>query len=198
MLKLKEGMEIKKILIKDLSQDRIKYIKNNIKIKKLKRKVLRYNLEKQGNKKCKGNEGSIKKNEKHMSDEEKVYLKSKIKNININEMIITPHATGKDLINLKDVKNVIKNKQYKLVDFNYYPHNHEERVLIRSKRKYQIQNLKTGKFEESYIKVVISLRTFAIISIWSNKCKDEPMKNKFLGERYIEKFDIINKKVKLN
>lgn len=198
MYKLKEGNIIKRVYKKNKTIAEIEYLKNNIKLKEVKRKILKYNLEKQGNKKCKGNEGSIKKNEKHMTNEEKIYLKSKVKNINIDNMIITPHAIGKQLINLKDVKCIIKNKQYKIVDFNYFPHNHEERILIRSKKKYQIENTKNGKTEESYIKVVISLKTFAIISIWSNKCKDEPMKNKYLGERYIEKFDIINKKVKLN
>ena len=160
--------------------------------------MLRYNLNKQFNNQCKGNEGQIKKNEQHMTTEEKTYIKTKIKKLNIGQLTISKHALEKELLNLNDIKMAIKSKQYKIIDFNYYPHNHEERVLIRTKNKYQIENTDTGLLEESYIKIVISLKTLSIITVWGNRCVDEKEKNNGLGVRYIQNFDIINKKIKLN
>ena len=158
--------------------------------------MLKYNLQKQGNKKCKGNEGQIKKNEQHMTTEEKTYIKGKIKSMDMQNMSISKHAIEKELICLDDIVATIKDRQYKIVDFNYFPHNQEERVLIRTKKKYQIENI-DGVVEDSYIKIVISLSTLAVITVWGNKCTDENMKNNNLGARYMQNFDIINKKVKL-
>ena len=43
---------------------------------------MKYNLNKQGNKNCKGNEGMIRKNIKDMNKNEVEYLKNIIKNLN--------------------------------------------------------------------------------------------------------------------
>ena len=133
-----------------------------------------------------------------MTTEEKTYIKTKIKKLNIGQLTISKHAQEKELLNLNDIKDAIKTKKYQIIDFNYYPHNQEERVLIRTKNKYQIENIDTGLLEESYIKIVISLKTLSIITVWGNRCVDEKEKNNGLGARYIRNFDIINKKIKLN
>ena len=59
---------------------------------------MNYNLNIQGNKNCKGNEGMIRKNIKDMNKNEVEYLKNIIKNI--NDLTITNHALEKNLITL--------------------------------------------------------------------------------------------------
>ena len=156
--------------------------------------MLRYNLNNMGNKDCEGNKAMIRKNIKHMNDNEVKYLKSKIKNM--NNLKITYHAQEKELIPLKDIKEAIKNKRYQLIDYNYNISNQEERVMLRTKNKYQIKNI-NGKAEECYIKFVVSLTNKTVVTVWANKVIDEEYKQNNLKNRYYENFDIINKKVKL-
>lgn len=156
--------------------------------------MLRYDLNNMGNKNCKGNEGMIRKNIKHMNDEEVKYLKGKIKNM--NNLNLTHHAEEKNLIPLTDIKEAIKNKRYAIIDYNYNIGNKEERIVLRTKNRYQVKNA-NGKSEECYIKFVISLTNKTIVTVWANKVADEEHKQNNLRNRYYENFDIINRKVRL-
>lgn len=156
--------------------------------------MLKYNLENMGNRNCKGNEAMIRKNIKHMSDNEVKYLKSMIKTI--KDLKITYHAEEKELVKLSNIESTIKDKKYQLIDYNYNVCNHEERVLLRTKRKYQVKN-ENGNVEDCYIKFVVSLTNNTIVTMWANKVADEKYKQNNLKYRYLERFDIINKKVKL-
>ena len=155
--------------------------------------MLRYNLDKKGNKKCDGNKGMIRKNIKHMNNEEVAYIKNMIKNI--KWLNISKHAQEKQLLNVMEIKKIIADKKYQIIDYGYYINNSEERVMLRTKTKYNIKN-HNGKIEECYCKIVISLTTHSVVTIWANKVADEEYKQNNLANRYYEKFDIINKKVK--
>ena len=87
---------------------------------------MKYNLNKQGNKNCKGNEGMIRKNIKDMEEKEVKYLKNIIKNL--DNLDITSHALEKNLITVNDVQEIIKTKKYKIIDYNYNMINKEERI----------------------------------------------------------------------
>ena len=156
--------------------------------------MLRYDLNNMGNKDCKGNKGMIRKNIKHMNAEEVKYLKGKIRNT--NNLKLTYHAQEKNLIPLNDIKESIKDKRYSIIDYNYNISDKEERIVLRTKNKYQIKNT-NGIAEECYIKFVISLTNNTIVTVWANKVIDEEYKQNNLKNRYYENFDIINKKVKL-
>lgn len=155
--------------------------------------MLRYNLDKKGNKKCEGNKGMIRKNIKHMNKEEMLYINSMIKSI--KWFYITKHAEEKQLLSIMDVKKIIEDKKYQIIDYNYHIDTKEERVMLRTKSKYKIKD-NNGKLEECYCKIVISLTTHYIVTIWANKVIDEERKQNNITTRYYEKFDIINKKVK--
>lgn len=154
---------------------------------------MEYNLAKLGNKNCKGNEGLIRKNIRFMNEEEIRYLKSMIKNI--NWLNISKHAEEKQLLSVMDIKRIIKTKTYEIIDYNYNISSKEERVMVRTKNIYKVKN-HNGKIEDCYCKIVISLKTHCIITIWANRVVDEEYKQNNLNTRYYEKFDIINKKVK--
>lgn len=154
---------------------------------------MKYNLNKMGDKKCKGNEGVIRKNIKFMNKTEIEYLKSMIKDINL--LKISKHAEEKQLLNIMDIEKIIKTKSYEIIDYNYNISNKEERVMFRTKSIYKIKN-ENGKIEDCYCKIVISLKTYYIITMWANKVIDEEYKQNNLTTRYYENFDIINKKVR--
>lgn len=154
---------------------------------------MKYDLNKQGNKNCKGNEGMIRKNIKNMEKKEVEYLKDIIKNL--NDLTITNHALEKKLITVNEVQEIIKTKKYKIIDYNYNMINKEERIMVRTKEEYLIQN-NEGITEKCYCKIVISITNNCIVTLWMNRVIDENMKQNNLKNRYISNFDIINKKVK--
>ncbi len=154
---------------------------------------MQYNLNKQGNKNCRGNEGMIRKNIKDMEKNEIEYLKNIIKNL--NELTITNHALEKNLITSDEIQEIIRIKNYKIIDYNYNMISKEERIMFRTKKEYKIKN-NEGIIEECYCKIVISITNNCIITMWMNRVIDEKMKQNNLKNRYISNFDIINKKVK--
>ena len=154
---------------------------------------MNYNLNIQGNKNCRGNEGMIRKNIKDMNKNEVEYLKNIIKNL--NDLTITNHALEKKLITLDKIQEIIRNRSYKIIDYNYNMISKEERIMFRTKNEYEIQN-NEGIIEKCYCKIVISITTNCIVTIWANRVSDEKMKQNNLKNRYISNFDIINKKVK--
>ena len=154
---------------------------------------MNYNLNKQGNKNCRGNEGMIRKNIKNMKKNEIEYLKNIIKNL--NDLTITAHALEKNLITLDKIQEIIRTKNYKIIDYNYNMITKEERIMFRTKNEYEIKN-NEGIGEKCYCKIVISLTNNCIVTKWANRVADEKMKQNNLKNRYMTNFDIINKKVK--
>ena len=154
---------------------------------------MNYNLNKQGNKNCRGNEGMIRKNIKDMEKNEIEYLKNIMKNL--NDLTITKHALEKNLITSDKIQEIIRTKNYKIIDYNYNIISKEERVMLRTKDRYKIQN-NEGVTEKCYCKIVISITNNCIVTMWMNRVVDEKMKQNNLKNRYISNFDIINKKVK--
>lgn len=154
---------------------------------------MKCDLSKLNNKNCKGNEGVIRKNIKHMNKNEIQFLKTILKNINI--VCISEHAKEKQLINIKDVKNVIKLKKFQIIDYDYNVSSKEERIMIRTKDIYKIQD-SNSKIEDCYLKIVISITSCCIITVWANKVEDEKAKQNSLKNRYYDNFDIINKRLK--
>ena len=154
---------------------------------------MNYNLNKQGNKNCKGNEGMIRKNIKNMEKNEIEYLKNIMKNL--NDLTITNHALEKNLITANEIQEIIRIKNYKIIDYNYNMITKEERIMFRTKNEYEIKN-NEGIGEKCYCKIVISITNNCIVTIWMNRVTDEKMKQNNLKNRYMTNFDIINKKVK--
>ena len=154
---------------------------------------MNYNLNKQGNKNCKGNEGMIRKNIKNMEKNEIEYLKNIMKNL--NDLTITNHALEKNLITLDKIQEIIRNRKYKIIDYNYNMISKEERIMFRTKNEYEIKN-NEGIGEKCYCKIVISITNNCIVTTWANRVSDEKMKQNNLKSRYMTNFDIINKKVK--
>ena len=158
--------------------------------------MLKYDIRKKGNKRCKGNENIIRKNYIKMNKEELTFLKSQLVALDIKKMIMTDHATEKNLLSKNEIKKILKNKNFKIIDYNYNLKTKEERILVRSREEYLIKNHK-GENEEVYIKVVISVTDNTIITQWANDVKGEKEKNNNCITNYIDNFDIINKKIKL-
>ena len=154
---------------------------------------MNYNLNKQGDRNCRGNEGMIRKNIKDMEKNEIEYLKNIMKNL--NDLTITNHALNKNLIAADKIQEIIRTKNYKIIDYNYNMISKEERIMFRTKDEYKIQN-NEGIVEKCYCKIVISITNKCIVTIWANRVSDEKMKQNNLKNRYISNFDIINKKVK--
>ena len=154
---------------------------------------MNYNLNKQGNKNCRGNEGMIRKNIKDMEKNEIEYLKNIMKNL--NDLTITNHALEKNLIPANEIQEIIRTRKYKIIDYNYNMISKEERIMFRTKNEYEVQNNK-GISEKCYCKIVISITNNCIVTTWMNRVSDEKMKQNNLKNRYISNFDIINKKVK--
>ena len=154
---------------------------------------MNYNLNKQGDRNCRGNEGMIRKNIKDMEKNEIEYLKNIMKNL--NDLTITNHALNKNLIAADKIQEIIRTKNYKIIDYNYNMISKEERVMFRTKDEYKIQN-NEGIVEKCYCKIVISITNNCIVTMWANRVADEKMKQNNLKNRYISNFDIINKKVK--
>ena len=154
---------------------------------------MNYNLNKQGNKNCRGNEGMIRKNIKDMEKNEIEYLKNIMKNL--NDLTITNHALEKNLITANEIQEIIRIKNYKIIDYNYNMITKEERIMFRTKNEYEIKN-NEGIGEKCYCKIVISITNNCIVTIWMNRVTDEKMKQNNLKNRYMTNFDIINKKVK--
>ena len=154
---------------------------------------MNYNLNKQGDRNCRGNKGMIRKNIKDMEKNEVEYLKNIMKNL--NDLTITNHALEKNLIAADKIQEIIRTKNYKIIDYNYNMISKEERIMFRTKDEYKIQN-NEGIVEKCYCKIVISITNNCIVTIWANRVSDEKMKQNNLKNRYISNFDIINKKVK--
>ena len=155
--------------------------------------MMRCDLSKLNDKNCKGNEGVVRKNIKHMNKDEIQFLKAILKNINI--VYISKHAKEKQLINMEDVKNVIKLKKFQIIDYNYHVSSKDERIMIRTKDIYKIQD-NNNKIEDCYLKIVISITTCSIVTVWANKVSEEKAKQDSLKNRYYDNFDIINKRLK--
>lgn len=157
--------------------------------------MLKYDIRKKGNKRCKGNENIIRKNYIKMNKEELSFLKIQLMEIDLKKINITDHATEKNLLSKNDIKKILKNKSYKIIDYNYNLKTKEERILVRSREEYLIKNHK-GEKEQVYIKVVISITNNMIITQWANDIEGEKEKNNNCITNYIDNFDIINKKIK--
>lgn len=158
--------------------------------------MLKYNLNKQGNKELSNNKCMVRKNIKSMSTEEITYIKSNIKSMNIDNLVCTNHALEKELLQLDEIKKIIISKQFKIIDFNYFYDNKEERYLIRTKKSYDIKHT-DGKTYKSYIKIVINPKNNTVITVWCNKVEEEEQKNKNTKTKYYNNFDIIEKKLKI-
>lgn len=157
--------------------------------------MLTYDIRKKGNKRCKGNENIIRKNYTKMNKEELSFLKIQLMALDSKKMDITEHATEKNLLSKNEIRKILKNKNFKIIDYNYNLKTREERILIRSREEYLIKNHK-GEKEQVYIKVVISVTNNTIITQWANDIKGEKEKNNNCITNYIDNFDIINKKIK--
>ena len=157
--------------------------------------MLKYDIRKKGNKRCKGNKIIIRKNYTKMNKEELSFLKIQLMEIDLKKINITNHATEKNLLSKNDIKKILKNKNFKIIDYNYNLKTKEERILIRSREEYLIKNHKEEK-EQVYIKVVISITNNMIITQWANDIEGEKKKNNNCITNYIDNFDIINKKIK--
>ena len=157
--------------------------------------MLKYDIRKKGNKRCKGNKNIIRKNYTKMNKEELSFLKIQLMEIDLKKINITNHATEKNLLSKNDIKKILKNKSYKIIDYNYNLKTKEERILVRSREEYLIKNHK-GEKEQVYIKVVISVTNNMIITQWANDIEGEKEKNNNCITNYIDNFDIINKKIK--
>ena len=154
---------------------------------------MNYNLNKQGDRNCRGNKGMIRKNIKDMKKNEIEYLKNIMKNL--NDLTITNHALEKNLIAADKIQEIIRTKNYKIIDYNYNMISKEERIMFRTKNEYEVKN-NEGIGEKCYCKIVISITNNCIVTIWANRVADEKMKQNNLKNKYISNFDIINKKVK--
>lgn len=157
--------------------------------------MLKYDIRKKGNKRCKGNKNIIRKNYTKMNKEELSFLKIQLMEIDLKKINITDHATEKNLLSKNDIKKILKNKNFKIIDYNYNLKTKEERILVRSREEYLIKNHK-GEKEQVYIKVVISITNNMIITQWANDIEGEKEKNNNCITNYIDNFDIINKKIK--
>ena len=157
--------------------------------------MLKYDIRKKGNKRCKGNKNIIRKNYTKMNKEELSFLKFQLMEIDLKKINITDHATEKNLLSKNDIKKILKNKNFKIIDYNYNLKTKEERILVRSREEYLIKNHK-GEKEQVYIKVVISITNNMIITQWANDIEGEKEKNNNCITNYIDNFDIINKKIK--
>ena len=157
--------------------------------------MLKYDIRKKGNKRCKGNKNIIRKNYTKMNKEELSFLKIQLMEIDLKKINITDHATEKNLLSKNDIKKILKNKNFKIIDYNYNLKTKEERILVRSREEYLIKNHK-GEKEQVYIKVVISVTNNMIITQWANDIEGEKEKNNNCITNYIDNFDIINKKIK--
>jgi hypothetical protein len=155
---------------------------------------MRCNLSKQYDHDCKGNKNLIRKNFKDMEIEELIYVKEKIKNIDIKKTFMTYHALTKNLLSLKEIKEMIKNDNFDIIDFNYHTDIKVERVLLRSKKTYQIEDI-IGNNIECYCKIVLELTTNTIVTLWMNNINDEERKQKTLKTKYNSNFNIITKKI---
>ena len=159
--------------------------------------MLKYNLNKQGNKELSNNKCMVRKNITAMSTEEITYIKNNIKSMNISNLKCTNHAIEKELLNVEEIKKIIKSKDYKIIDYNYFYDNKEERFLIRTKKTYDIIHT-DGKTYKSFIKIVLSLNENKVITVWSNRVEDEKHKNENTKTKYYNNFDIIEKKLKIS
>ena len=155
---------------------------------------MRYNLSKQYDHNCKGNKNLIRKNFKDMEIEELIYVKKKIKNIDTKKTSMTYHALEKNLLSLKEIKEMIKNNNFDIIDFNYHTDIKVERVLLRSKKTYLIEDM-VGNNIECYCKIVLELTTNTIVTLWMNNINDEERKQKTLKTKYNSNFNIITKKI---
>ena len=124
--------------------------------------MLKYDIRKKGNKRCKGNKNIIRKNYTKMNKEELSFLKIQLMEIDLKKINITDHATEKNLLSKNDIKKILKNKNFKIIDYNYNLKTKEERILVRSREEYLIKYHK-GEKEQGYIKVVISITNNMII-----------------------------------
>lgn len=155
---------------------------------------LAYDLNLKGKSKLTKQSTMIRKNIKHMNADEIKYLKNILSSTGY--LKITKHAEEKHLVKPVEIRNIISNKEYKIIDYNYDLNNKEERILFRSKKVYKVKNNK-GEYEDCFCKIVISLTTNTIITQWMNRCIDEKNKQDNIKNRYCEYFDIINKKLKI-
>lgn len=157
--------------------------------------MLRYDIRNKGNKRCKGNKNIIRKNYIKMNKEELSFLKTQLMVLDIKKIVMTDHATEKNLLSKNEIRKILKNKSFKIIDYNYNLKTKEERILIRSREEYLIKNHK-GEKEKAYIKIVISITENIIITQWANSTEGEKEKNNNCITNYIDSFDIINKKIK--
>ena len=155
---------------------------------------MRYNLSKQYDHDCKGNKNLIRKNFKDMEIEELIYIKKKIKNIDTKKTSMTYHALEKNLLSLKEIKEMINNNNFDIIDFNYHTDIKVERVLLRSKKTYLIEDI-IGNNIECYCKIVLELTTNTIVTLWMNNVCDEENKQRTLKTKYNSNFNIITKKI---
>ena len=155
---------------------------------------MKCNLSKQYDHNCKGNKNLIRKNFKDMEIEELVYIRKKIKNIDTKKTSMTYHALEKNLLSLKEIKEMIRNNNFDIIDFNYHTDIKVERVLLRSKKTYLIEDI-IGNNIECYCKIVLELTTNTIVTLWMNNIKDEENKQRTLKTKYNSNFNIITKKI---
>ena len=89
---------------------------------------------------------------------------------------------------------MIRNNNFDIIDFNYHTDIKIERVLLRSKKTYLIEDM-VGNNIECYCKIVLELTTNTIVTLWMNNINDEERKQRTLKTKYNSNFNIITKKI---
>ena len=89
---------------------------------------------------------------------------------------------------------MIKNNNFDIIDFNYHTDIKVERVLLRSKKTYLIEDM-VGNNIECYCKIVLELTTNTIVTLWMNNVCAEENKQRTLKTKYNSNFNIITKKI---
>lgn len=151
--------------------------------------MLNYNLK--NNNTGKVTEGQVKKNIVQMTKEEIKYLQKQIRKMNLNDIKMTKHAMRKMVgINLIDVKTILKDK-YEIIDYNYNTIDDSNRVLVRSKDWYNVED-ENGTIQTVYVKLVIDYDNIKVVTAWVNLVNDEKRKNDNINlKRYDANLQII-------
>ena len=120
-------------------------------------------------------EGQEKKHYTQMSFEEKLYLRNKIKAIDLTRIKISKHLKKKEIdFNLADIIKIIKTSKYKIIEYNetFMPDFLDCRVLLRSFDFFKVRNKGKDNIELANVCFVISLINNRLITVYYNVIND--------------------------
>jgi len=157
----------------------------------------RFNSNQLGYHKAKVTPDQQKKHVTQMTNEEIQYIQQSIESLTLNNMKFAKHFFDKNLgVSTKEVKEIIKSQQYRIIEYNRTPirieNRHDNRVLLRTTVSKRVTHSHSNAVKPSIVElcIVVSITNNTVVTGYYNSVTDKHFSLNW--DRYCKTLQILN------